>query len=958
MKSSQKASKKKTPSTKIITQVTEAESDRRLGPVIDALYTQNSKQAHKLVQQALQKRPGWPAARALRACYYLQAEKLEEAENEIDSIRDDFENQRAIIDEDTARKIHMYYQELRKEDIAGEFYEQAWKNDPKNIKLAEIAFALYIRGKNFSAAQKIATKVNRIALKKNKYGMWAAVALWLSLKINNKPVGVMNQAPDSRMLKLVTAMIAKAIDGSFVPTAEMVRFATRVYREAGQLQEAYQLVSHPRLVMDDAEILHIRADLGLPDTSETDYRKLLTDCSADDWQDWISYLDYVSKKENWQHEAYELIQELNTSCLQKGQKLGRGLCLAKLEIHKRAEDLKALADDIGKYFELFGAKKVCAYDLRTYLSTLHGTDYFNTAMEYMEKVCEQKGFPSHLTLAWIKLWFNLQTDDVNSLWESYFSRISNYVEKTDGQPGDEYLLLAAHKLLPIPEENESSRYVNTFDVMQTIIILEAGLTLSPFNFQFKLLLIRLYTEIGALGRVGELFESLDIKHIQAATLSYLVLIPLFESGHHDALQSVLERISHLWQECDKEIPECISKALQHGSVNAATEFVLFREQLQHSTILAQAQIVEAQMELVRGAGGSLGHRRAFHCLTKSARFAAESFIDNSQLLLDTNNTQCYQFWTLKQNEVSFKQDSFGDDSSNPQPIPTLQQDALAMNLLSLKTILECGSQSAEEAKTFDSSLQELLSKTENITSDCLKLRVRITLNLQRIKLLLIRASGPQDNQSKESPTLTPAEDLAATKLICQQLQEDLHNIVGQCKGENKTKCSSPVALRRCGSYVFDILLQTGICISSLTPDLMKGRKRIKKSSAKIAEDQNPSVTTCFQSARDAILTYRNAVIEASSDIEKWVTDLINNEEASLNALFGADRNPEEMCHFLPDKLEPINLIDGLQRAGGAVSRSDFCAEILADVHSSYMVTCSSILETLANTTRTLKLADF
>ena len=145
MRSSVKSAKKANQSL-ITTAVSEAESVRRLRPVLDALYAQNTKQALKLVQQALQKRPGWPAARALRACVYHQSERWNDADQEMLELRSDLDTGKVPIDEDGARKMHMYYREMRKEKDAGEVYEQAWRADSGNLKLAEMAFCLYIRG--------------------------------------------------------------------------------------------------------------------------------------------------------------------------------------------------------------------------------------------------------------------------------------------------------------------------------------------------------------------------------------------------------------------------------------------------------------------------------------------------------------------------------------------------------------------------------------------------------------------------------------------------------------------------------------------------------------------------------------------------------------------------------------------------------------------------------------------
>lgn len=59
-------------------------------------------------------------------------------------------------------------------------------------------------------------------------------------------------------------------------------------------------------------------------------------------------------------------------------------------------------------------------------------------------------------------------------------------------------------------------------VWQCLTLLEEGLSHSPSNAQFKLLLIRIYCRLGAFEPVGELYSSLDAKHIQHDTIGWVV----------------------------------------------------------------------------------------------------------------------------------------------------------------------------------------------------------------------------------------------------------------------------------------------------------------------------------------------------------------------------------------------------------------------------------------------------
>lgn len=53
---------------------------------------------------------------------------------------------------------------------------------------------------------------------------------------------------------------------------------------------------------------------------------------------------------------------------------------------------------------------------------------------------------------------------------------------------------------------------------QCLGLLEEGLSRSPSNAQFKLLLLLLYCRLGAFEPVVDLYSSLDAKHIQHDTI--------------------------------------------------------------------------------------------------------------------------------------------------------------------------------------------------------------------------------------------------------------------------------------------------------------------------------------------------------------------------------------------------------------------------------------------------------
>lgn len=120
-------------------------------------------------------------------------------------------------------------------------------------------------------------------------------------------------------------------------------------------------------------------------------------------------------------------------------------------------------------------------------------------------------------------------------YESYHQNIviNSDLTLTEPQPTDPYIILISNILLVEKNKLEDNL------VFQLIVILEWALNKSPSNFYFKLLLIKLYNSLGAVGASHTLLDSLDIKHIQNDSLGYIFSTPFIVCGHLAASSQLL-----------------------------------------------------------------------------------------------------------------------------------------------------------------------------------------------------------------------------------------------------------------------------------------------------------------------------------------------------------------------------------------------------------------------------------
>ncbi|CDF41336.1 unnamed protein product [Chondrus crispus] len=875
MKNAKKASKK-AKAARMTVPVSEAESDRRLRPVLDALYNHNSRQALRHAQQALQRRPGWPAARALRACALLQSGHWAAAKEEIAEVRADLDAGRVPLDEDCARKLHMYYLEVRREEIAAELYERVWKTDQAQFQPAEIAYGLYIRGSAFTSAQKLATKLHRIASSQTpKYGMWATAALWLGLTCKSRRNrAAETSTSDAQMLKLASAMLSTALDASPTPSAEMVRFSLRVYEDGGNFDKARELVSNPRLVMDDTEKLQLRSEIkSVKGSRETDLRTLISEHDADDWINWMKFFNCVEKEENWKQRVSTLVSELRAIELASSRPK-RGPFLAELELLCRLEEFENLAEAIVQFFRRFGSKTVCAHDLRPYLTAIKKTKLLEVSFDKMSALVSSGTDASHLTLAWMRLWYDRLGESEEELFQHYTRLLTEKTDKTERQAGDDYLLLIAHKLLPESLEGSSNRYADVSRVVRAILILETGLSKSPFNFHIKLLLMRLYREIGATQRMAELWQSLEIKDILVPTLIHLIMQPAFDLGHHDVSLGLLERVERLWRECDREVPECTSKAFRAGSINAAIEFVLFRKRLEGSAELAQCMIREVLHNLVIAGGEGIGVQRAFDCLSQLPRFTIDT-VQVPRSLITNEDHECWRFWELHAGEQRGRM-QIPDTLTEERGVlcPLVEQEAIAADLASLELLVRIAVKDFDSDRTgrsledTASPLKRLLdSKVISELPETTVLRMKVALNLLEAHQLLqseksqVLQPAPQNNALKHKKILQTAQSAVDMLLT---MSQSVTRTNGKDHPTNKTDGKSAVSgsnsapsealhtasqLRQCGRMVFDTLLVTSMAVTSFSPELRIGKKRGKKARAKTGASMDSAGLNNVECAR-------------------------------------------------------------------------------------------------------------
>ncbi|KAI8359816.1 N-acetyltransferase B complex non catalytic subunit-domain-containing protein [Blakeslea trispora] len=584
-------------------------TEKKLRPLYEALDEGQNKNALQICTKLLKKNPDWPLVKALKALVLVRIGKEDEALEICEQVKKVIPT-----DEPTLQAITMALKELGKHTMIVELYENASNIQPKNEEFANHWFMAMVRNNDYKGQQAAAVKLHRL-FKQNKYLFWAIMSL--ALQGANNPLSYV----------LAERMMAKALEENRLDQVEHMRLYLLILMDQNKKSEALKLLTSKTKLsltaLKDPEVSQIMSEL-LRDNQHWDLviemsQKALEE-NADDWFHWLAYFDAVDALNQDDHviqQAKELIARSQTAEL-KNKVLKRGPFLAELELehhlHKIGkQDEITLIDHVASYFKRFGSKNCVFEDIHTYISFLQSDrercKQFVKRLEESvdistpDKSSQIKNVYKSANIQKIQRFLGLHAVDsieeamkiVNSLFESYRQALplGEGLEKTEIQYGDEFVILAAHLLLDLYHQHKQTVFL-----LQAITILESALLKSVYNFQIKLLLVRIYTMLGVYKRPFEIYRSMEIKQIQFDTMIHYFTERYASLGCASELETLLYDSLSIYKSNEVETPEMLVKAYQYGTFSKIQEFIEFRRRLDTSLQHSITRIELLRLEFI------------------------------------------------------------------------------------------------------------------------------------------------------------------------------------------------------------------------------------------------------------------------------------------------------------------------------------------------------------------------
>uniref|UniRef100_A0A671UI53 N-alpha-acetyltransferase 25, NatB auxiliary subunit n=1 Tax=Sparus aurata TaxID=8175 RepID=A0A671UI53_SPAAU len=582
-------------------------NDRRLRPIYDYLDNGNNKMAIQQADKLLKKHKDLHCAKVLKAIGLQRTGKQDEAfslAQEVATLEP--------TDDNSLQALTILYREMHRPELVAKLYEAAVKKVPLSEEYHSHLFMAYARVGEYKKMQQAGMALYKI-VPKNPYYFWSVMSLVM------QAISAQDEKLSQTMfLPLAERMVEKMVKEEKIEAEAEVQLYFMILERLGKCVEALDVIRGPlgekltsELQSRENKCMMLYQRLQRwPESNALAHKLLLK--NPDDWQFYPSYFDSLfhlidqswSPPEEGEHcpegavhhtvaEVVRFVEDRIKGEDDKDSRALRGPYLARLElIHRLRERGCPEEAQLGEPLELmvqffgkFGDKPCCITDLKIYLHLLSADQHvqfvnrLSEAVPLGEQGDEGFAFP----------------DDTKALQRHLC------VCQLSRALGLHHALDVEGKLRLIAELKAHYRHGLKFGdedmVWQSLGVLQEGLSHSPSNAQFKLLLLLLYCRLGAFEPVVDLYSSLDAKHVQHDTIGFLLTRYAESLGQFAAASQSCNFSLRFFHSNQKDTSEYIIQAYKYGAFEKIPEFIALRNRLNQSLHFAQVRTERMLLDL-------------------------------------------------------------------------------------------------------------------------------------------------------------------------------------------------------------------------------------------------------------------------------------------------------------------------------------------------------------------------
>lgn len=554
---------------------------RRNHQIQDAIDGQNLKQALQLIEKRIKKGEDTRFLRAWKAQILLSHADETNRQRGTTETLELCNAEPATTDLET---LEMLFGSLKRlsgyEDVRNSLWEKASKASPRDLNIQTRWFNFAYENSDWKFAQKAAMSLQKNFPKNRAYYFWA---IFLSYMVS---IDERSSEADKKLFgTLAYRMISKA--GADVPaepadllsqpraiqTPEELRLLIEILCSQGRYEEALNILAsenlgiRSRIVRGDSTFIGLKISclldagnkwddafsyakdlLTVPD-DEQGQKHLL---ELDDWKIWdlLYQATRHSDKTGVVNEALKLVDQFREFAPKS-----RNAFLARLDIVSCGVEKGTLSGDdklsaCRQYIDQHIHKLYAFQDIRKLLG--QDKDGMEKMLEYIRKhkegsktlVPEINALKLEYCLS-ISAPENTQSKTVDEFvmrcMKLYASVRPSKKESAEGdgstiesQPSDDLCLLAAMALLQSENTEGKQAAVPETALIRAAGILDHLIQSSPHNYPAQLLLVRIYTLLGAGSLALQVFSSMSIKHMQYESVAHNFFTRLGSIHPHSA----------------------------------------------------------------------------------------------------------------------------------------------------------------------------------------------------------------------------------------------------------------------------------------------------------------------------------------------------------------------------------------------------------------------------------------
>lgn len=199
------------------------------------------------------------------------------------------------------------------------------------------------------------------------------------------------------------------------------------------------------------------------------------------------------------------------------------------------------------------------------------------------------------------------------------SQITKSIVKTDLHPADDFLIVAAMCLIKLSfmEHARDAAFGETRlrcqYLLQAAALLDFGSKHSQANSHISLLLVRIYTKLGAGSLAMRAYQRLGIKQIQGDTLGYMLFDrisalhphPMSDGNSNADPCAQLLQMQKVYKKARKQFRKSIWTAFENGNYNSAFQFVETSNKLARSITAAMTVVELGKIKSITEPGADL-----------------------------------------------------------------------------------------------------------------------------------------------------------------------------------------------------------------------------------------------------------------------------------------------------------------------------------------------------------------